>query len=187
MREEYQRVLREFGGVPGGRIGVNAKTGSSAPTSPHREGERQRSMAWAMCSAILHCAEEEILSLVSEGKIKPDFDPMTEVKALVTKNITKGQAMKEPFSSYDWLGAFEEECRKVFKTYDVLAPPVPESEVPDDATRATILGVRAIKYFDLVRALHEARVRVVYGGHRIWDSLGNIIDKKDHPRVDVAN
>ena len=204
MKSEYMRVLNEIPGNPGGRLRVNAKTGSSVPVTPMTT-EASRSIEWAILAAVLTVAEEEVLAAAREGRISfndedverelaepPEDQGREKVPIFVTKNITKAQSLKAPFDSYDWMQAFVEECEKVFGEFEVLCPPVPEWKIPRldskgrKTTRATLLAVRAIKYFDLARALHQARIRVVYGGHRIWDSEGNTVDKKNHDRDNVA-
>ena len=193
MKDEYNRVLRDFTGNPGGRISVNPKTGSSRPVSA-MTADAERSLEKVIISAVLSVAEEDLVCAAREGRIRPDEDepnaepPPQHERApfYVTKNIGKGQSQKPPFNDYDWFSAFMEECTKVFGEFKVLCKPCASWEVPKTATRAALIAVRAIKYYDLARALHQARVRVVYGGHRIWDAEGNTIDKRDHPRVDVA-
>ena len=115
MKSEYMRVLNEIPGNPGGRLRVNAKTGSSVPVTPMTT-EASRSIEWAILAAVLTVAEEEVLAAAREGRISfndedverelaepPEDQGREKVPIFVTKNITKAQSLKAPFDSYDWI------------------------------------------------------------------------------------
>jgi hypothetical protein len=118
-------------------------------------------------------------SAVNELPVRSVFECGVDECApiFVTRSVTTAELRGPIGQTYNWDVPYAKEVTRVVKDFGALHPPVAFSEIDPACSPSfgELLGVNAVKYFDLDLSLHEPKMRLVFGGHRIWDYFGNYI------------